>query len=71
VTDLTSPGTCAHSHPALAPRGRAWELARYRAYQRCLADQTIGCTFGRAASFLNGTAANALSIVGKGAQARR
>ena len=55
---------------ALAPRGQPWELARYRAYQRCLADQTIGCTFGRAASFLNRTAASALSIVDKGVQAR-
>jgi hypothetical protein len=70
ITDWTWKPAPEPALTALAP-GRAWELARYRAYQRCLADQTIGCTFGRAASFLNRTAANALSIVDKGAQARR
>ena len=46
--------------PALAllpPRGQAWELTRYRAYQAQLAGHTVGETFERAAEFLNLTAA--------------
>lgn len=43
----------------LTPRGQAWELTRYQAYERQLAGQTIGETFGRAARFLNLTAAKA------------
>jgi hypothetical protein len=42
---------------ALAPRGRAWEMARYRAYQAHLAGHTIGETFGRAAAFLKAVSA--------------
>jgi hypothetical protein len=41
--------------PALAslpPRGRAWEMTRYRAYDTHLAGHTLGETFGRAAKFL-------------------
>ncbi len=60
--------------PALAsltPRGRAWELARYRAYQAHLVGQPIGTTFGRTAAFLNLAAADALSITGTGAHAGR
>jgi hypothetical protein len=37
---------------SLPPRGQAWEMTRYRAYQAKLADHTIGETFGRAAAFL-------------------
>lgn len=37
---------------ALPPRGRAWEMTRYRAYQAHLAGHTIGDTFGQAAGFL-------------------
>lgn len=47
--------------PALAslpPRGRAWEMTRYRAYQSQLAGHTIGGTFGRAAAFLKLASAN-------------
>ena len=47
--------------PALAslpPRGRAWEITRYRAYQAQLAGHTIGETFGRAAAFLELASAN-------------
>jgi len=36
----------------LPPRGQAWEMARYRAYQAQLAGHTIGETFDRAAAFL-------------------
>jgi hypothetical protein len=41
--------------PALAllpPRGQAWEMRRYQAYQAQLAGRTIGETFSRAAGFL-------------------
>ena len=61
------------SEPALAslaPNGRAWELARYRAYQAQLAGHAIGQTFGRAAEFLNLAAADALSAMDAGARAR-
>jgi hypothetical protein len=47
--------------PALAslpPRGRAWEITRYWAYQAQLAGHTIGETFGRAAAFLKLASAN-------------
>ena len=51
----------------LSPQGRAWEIARYRAYQRRLAGQTVGQTFGDAAGFLKvaadrvGTTADSVS----------
>ena len=53
--------------PALAslpPRGQAWEMTRYRAYQAQLAGHTIGETFGRAAAFLKLAGANAPAITG-------
>jgi hypothetical protein len=53
------------SEPALAwlpPRAQAWELARYRAYQACLAGRTIGKTFHHAVTFLTLTGADAASI---------
>ena len=37
---------------SLAPRGQAWEMTRYQAYQAQLAGRTIGETFARAAAFL-------------------
>ncbi|MGO8958670.1 MAG: hypothetical protein ACLQFR_15060 [Streptosporangiaceae bacterium] len=37
---------------SLPPRGREWEMTRYRAYQAQLADHRIGETFTRAADFL-------------------
>lgn len=36
----------------LPPRGRAWEMSRYRAYTERLAGHTVGETFQRAAGFL-------------------
>jgi hypothetical protein len=45
---------------ALLPRGQAWEMIRYQAYEAQLAGHTVGETFGRAAAFLGiaaGTAA--------------
>jgi hypothetical protein len=50
--------------PALAslpPRGQAWEMTRYKAYQAQLADHTIGEIFGRAAAFLKLAAVKATS----------
>jgi hypothetical protein len=55
----------------LPPRGRAWEMTRYRAYQARLAGHTIGETFGRASAFLKLAAANAPSIAGASAHAGR
>jgi hypothetical protein len=43
----------------LLPRGQAWEMTRYRAYQAQLAGHTIGDVFGRATAFLHLTAASA------------
>jgi hypothetical protein len=60
--------------PALAslpPRGQAWEMTRYRAYQARLAGHTIGETFSRAAAFLKLTAAHAPSITDTSAHATR
>ena len=48
--------------PALArlgPRGRAWEMSRYRAYQEHLAGRTVGQLIGRAATFVMLAGANA------------
>jgi hypothetical protein len=42
----------------LTPRGRAWELARYRAYQAQLAGHSTGEIFGRAVAFLKLAAAS-------------
>jgi hypothetical protein len=53
---------------ALSPRGQAWELARYRAYQAYLAGHTIGWTFDRATSFLRLVAANALPVTDRAAR---
>jgi len=60
--------------PALAsfpPRGQAWEMSRYTAYQACLAGRTVGETFGRVVTFLMQTSANAASITDAGQRAMR
>ena len=44
---------------ALPPRGQAWELGRYHAYQARLARQTMAGTFRRATAFLVLAAAQA------------
>lgn len=44
---------------ALPPRGQAWEMARYRAYQAHLAGHTVGEIFGKAVTFLTLTGTNA------------
>jgi hypothetical protein len=56
---------------SLSPRGRAWELARHRAYQKHLAGHPIRETFSQAAAFLTLTAANVPSITKMSAHADR
>jgi hypothetical protein len=50
----------------LPPRGRAWEMSRYRAYQDRLAGHTIGETFDRTAAFLTVAAEAAERWTGSG-----
>ena len=60
--------------PALAsssPRGQAWEMARYSAYQIYLVGHTMGETFGRVVPFLTLTSANAASITDASLRAMR
>ena len=56
---------------SLPPRGRAWEMTRYRAYQAHLAGHTVGEVFGRATAFLRLAAAGAPPIPDVSAQAVR
>lgn len=44
---------------ALPPRGRAWEMTRYRAYRSVLVGRSVGAVFDRMAAFLLPTAAAA------------
>jgi anti-sigma B factor antagonist len=46
----------------LAPRGQAWEMSRYRAYQAYLAGHTIGKTIGLAVTFVTLTGASAAPV---------
>jgi hypothetical protein len=55
----------------LSPRGQAWEMTRYRAYQNRLAGHTVGETFARAASFLKIAAARAATEPEQSAAASR
>ena len=64
MTDWTWQSMPAPLLTPLTPRGQAWEMTRYEAYQTHLAGHTIGETFGRAASFLNLIAANASALAG-------
>jgi hypothetical protein len=60
--------------PALAslpPRGQAWEMTRYRAYQDHLAGHKIEAAFGRAAAFLTTAAGAAAPVTNPGAPAPR
>lgn len=50
----------------LPSRAQAWELTRYRCYQARLAGHTIRTTFGRAATFLTLTGAEASSAQAPG-----
>jgi anti-sigma B factor antagonist len=62
------------SEPVLAsfpPRGQAWEIARYRAYQAYLVGHPIGETFEQAVTFLTLTGADAASATVISADTRR
>jgi hypothetical protein len=48
---------------SLSPRGQEWELARYQAYQECLAGRAVGETFVRATAFLRLAAARAAAAM--------
>ena len=55
---------------SLPPRGQAWEMTRYEAYQARLAAHTVGEVFGPAVAFLKLAAANAPSITDASVPAR-
>jgi hypothetical protein len=46
----------------LTPRGQAWEMTRYQAYQAQLEGHTIGETFSRASAFLKQAVADAPAL---------
>jgi hypothetical protein len=48
---------------ALLPRGQAWEMTRYQAYEAQLAGHPVGETFGRAAAFLGIAAGKAAPVI--------
>ncbi len=52
VTAWTWKGLPEPAVETMAPRGQAWEMSRYRAYQDHLAGHAVGETFERAAAFL-------------------
>lgn len=52
ITAWTWKPLCEPMLGSLSPRGREWEMTRYRAYQSQLAGHTVGQTFRRAAEFL-------------------
>ena len=54
----------------LPPSAQKWELARYRAYQACVAGNTIGKTLGQAVNFLTCTGATAASATDTAAHTR-
>jgi hypothetical protein len=56
---------------ALPPRGQAWEMTRYRAYEAQLAGHPVGEIFGRAAAFLKLVAAKAPLGIDTSAHAAR
>jgi hypothetical protein len=53
----------------LTPRGRAWEMTRYRAYLDRLAGRAIGETFGCTAAFLTMAAAQIPTVTDDAARA--
>jgi hypothetical protein len=52
VTDWTWKPVPEPALESLPPRGQAWEMTRYRAYQAQLAGHAVGETFERAVAFL-------------------
>jgi len=71
ITAWTWKSVSAPALGSLPPRGQAWEMTRYRAYQAQLAGRTIGEIFGRTAAFLKLIAAKATSGTAGSAQAAR
>jgi len=59
VTDWTWIPVPEPAVASLPPRGQAWEMTRYHAYQAHLAGRTIGETLGQATAFLKLAAAEA------------
>ncbi len=55
---------------SLAPRGQAWEMTRYQAYQAQLAGRAIGQTFTQAAAFLKRAVADTPALTDPGTDAR-
>lgn len=62
ITDWTWEPVRAPEVTSLGPRGQAWEMTRYQAYQAQLAGRTIGETFTRAAAFLKRAVADAPAL---------
>jgi hypothetical protein len=56
---------------SLRSRGRAWEMARYQAYQAFLAGHPVAETFSRAAEFLRLAAAGVYAAAGVSSPTRR
>ena len=56
---------------SLSPRGQAWEITRYQAYQAQLAGHTIGETFQRAAAFLKLAVAHTPALTDASTHAKR
>ena len=56
---------------SLPPRGQAWEMTRYRAYQAHLSGHNIAERFGRAAAFLKLASAATPPVTGASARAAR
>jgi hypothetical protein len=56
---------------SLPPRGQAWEMTRYQAYQAYLAGHTIGEVFERATAFLRLAAASTTPVPDVSTQAVR
>jgi predicted nucleic acid-binding Zn ribbon protein len=56
---------------SLPPRGQAWEMTRYRAYQAQVAGRTVEEIFGLAAAFLRLAAAEVTAAADVGADAAR
>jgi hypothetical protein len=55
----------------LSPRGQAWELSRYRAYQARLAGHSVSEVFGRSVEFLNRAASCASLLTEEDLRAAR
>jgi hypothetical protein len=71
VTAWTWRSVPAPAVASLSPRGQAWEMNRYCAYQAELAGNSIGETFTRATAFLRQAVADAPALTDPSVQAGR